>query len=82
MTTHWIRAELITTDDSVVTGGENNPLQPGGKRRAWKVSEVQNHGPLDGTTLRMVCRGCDKNGGDAWITQTFENKLKLRVLTR
>ena len=77
MTTRWVRAGKITTADHVVTGGENNPLHQGAKRRAWKVCERVSDGR---TTLRMVIRGGASGGGDAWLTGTFDPNQKLRVL--
>jgi hypothetical protein len=85
MTTHWLRADRITTADFVVTGGETNPLNQGGKRRAWKVAEAKT---ADGrTTLRIILvkqvRGeWVRDAGSGWITQAFDAKFKLRVLTR
>jgi hypothetical protein len=84
MTTHLIRAERITTADHIVTGGENNPLNQDGKRRAWKVCEVT---VAARTVIRMVLvkpRGSEwvRDPAQSWITQSFDNKLKLRVLTR
>jgi galactose mutarotase-like enzyme len=76
MQTKWKRADQITTEDYVVTGGEHNPLHEGGKRRAWKVAErVVKDG---GARLRLVLRG-KVRGTDSWITQAFPSNLKLRV---
>lgn len=78
MTTRWQRASRVTVADHVVTGGETNPLNQGGKRRAWKVSEIV---VADSRTrMRLVLRGGAADGGDAWLTESFDNKLKLRVL--
>lgn len=77
MVTKMIRAEHITTYDHVVTGGEHNPLNEGGKRRAWKVAEVVVSGGR--TRLRMVLRGGDSRGQDAWLEHSCENRTKLRV---
>jgi hypothetical protein len=34
------RTRDITTRDRLVTGGDSNPLNPGGRRRVWKVNEA------------------------------------------
>lgn len=79
MTTKTVQARHISTRDSIVTGGEGNPLSPGMRRIAWKVSEARH---IDGvSSFRMVAKGAAHGGGDAWMTFKADSKDRLRVTT-
>jgi hypothetical protein len=41
MQTKLVQARRVHAGDHLVTGGEGNPLHPGGRRRAWQVAEAR-----------------------------------------
>ena len=74
MTTKTLQARRIDTTESIVTGGEQNELDAGERRRVWRVCECRHVDGRSEFRLRPL-------GAGAWRTVAVASTTRLRVLT-
>lgn len=73
MRTKTLQARRIDTTMRVVTGGQDNLVDPGERRKSLKVAEAHVDGKAKTVTLRCV-------DGDAWRVLDFKLNDRVRVL--